>query len=196
MLVTYSWWQFWIVGDRIKILVTSFECWCPTLRDRGCNILDVGDKNGQSHHQHLQIVTNIDVADENSGVTGENYTIMLFDFLLTLIFNFNLNNFYICKCIKSLFTKHSYLSIILFWLRNFKFYKIFNWRPDIRKVSLLVLIENEDFSDLLIAECLQGGGSKSSGKYRRQRWVATLVRIKSSEFPSLTDLLLSWTAFS
>ena len=29
MLVTYSWWQFKNVGYRIKILVTSFGCWCP-----------------------------------------------------------------------------------------------------------------------------------------------------------------------
>ena len=37
MLVTYSWWQFKNVGDRFKILVTSFRCWCPTLmlRNRG-----------------------------------------------------------------------------------------------------------------------------------------------------------------
>ena len=31
MLMTWSWWQFYNVGDRINILVTSFGCWCPTL---------------------------------------------------------------------------------------------------------------------------------------------------------------------
>ena len=55
MLVTYSWWQFYNVGDRNKILVTSFGCWCPTLmlRDRGCWC-----------HQHISSptsVTDIDV---------------------------------------------------------------------------------------------------------------------------------------
>ena len=38
MLVTLSWLRFVDVGDRISMLVTSFECWCPTLmeRDSGC----------------------------------------------------------------------------------------------------------------------------------------------------------------
>ena len=38
MLMTYSCWQFKNVGDRIKILMTSFRCWCRTLmlNDRGC----------------------------------------------------------------------------------------------------------------------------------------------------------------
>ena len=38
ILITYSCWPFKNVADRIKILVTSFRCWCPTLMlwDRGC----------------------------------------------------------------------------------------------------------------------------------------------------------------
>ena len=31
MLMTLSWWQFWVVGDRISMLVTSSECCCSTL---------------------------------------------------------------------------------------------------------------------------------------------------------------------
>ena len=49
MLMTYSWWQFKYVDDGIKILVTYFGCWCPTLRlrDRWC-----------WWPKHLQTVTN------------------------------------------------------------------------------------------------------------------------------------------
>ena len=37
------------------ILVTIFECLCPTLL---LKIKDVGDKNGQNRNQHLKVVTN------------------------------------------------------------------------------------------------------------------------------------------
>ena len=66
MLVTFECWllevgdknvgEVWDknVGDRIKILVTSFGSWCSTLM-----IEDVDDRNSKKHHQHLRIVTNI-----------------------------------------------------------------------------------------------------------------------------------------
>ena len=31
MLLTQRWWRFVDVGDWIAMLVTYFECWCPTL---------------------------------------------------------------------------------------------------------------------------------------------------------------------
>ena len=36
--MTQSWWRFLGIGDWISMLVTSFECWCPTLmlKDKGC----------------------------------------------------------------------------------------------------------------------------------------------------------------
>ena len=38
MLMILCWWQFLDVSDRISILVTSFECCCPTLmlKDKWC----------------------------------------------------------------------------------------------------------------------------------------------------------------
>ena len=69
MLVTYSCWQFQNVGDRIKILVTSYECWCPTLmlRDRGCwwperPKLSPTSSNCPQHIFSPTSVTNINVA--------------------------------------------------------------------------------------------------------------------------------------
>ena len=43
-------------GNRISMLITSFECWWPTpiLKDS-----DVGDQNGQNHHQHLIVVSEL-----------------------------------------------------------------------------------------------------------------------------------------
>ena len=42
------------------MLVTSFECWCPTLPGniQGKEILDVGDQNGQNRHQNPKFATN------------------------------------------------------------------------------------------------------------------------------------------
>ena len=69
MLVTYNWWQFKNVGDKIKILVTSFGCWCQTqmLRDRGYwwPKWPKPSSTSQNCHQHIsspKSVTNIDVA--------------------------------------------------------------------------------------------------------------------------------------
>ena len=69
MLLTYSWWQFKSVGDRITILVTSFRHWCPTpmLWDKGCWWLKwlKPAPTSSNCHQHISSptsVTNIDVA--------------------------------------------------------------------------------------------------------------------------------------
>ena len=70
MLVTLSRWQFLDVSDRIWILVTIFECWCPTLilKDRECwwQKRSKLSPTSQSCHSHISSptsVTNIDVAD-------------------------------------------------------------------------------------------------------------------------------------
>ena len=69
MLVTSCWGQFLANGDRILILVTSFECWCPTLgmKDRECwwRKRPKPSPRPQSCRQHISSptsVTNIDVA--------------------------------------------------------------------------------------------------------------------------------------
>ena len=69
MLVTYSWWQFKNVGDRINILVAFFGCWCPTLilRNKECWLLKWSEPSPTSLNCHSHIssstsVTNIDVA--------------------------------------------------------------------------------------------------------------------------------------
>ena len=50
MLMTSWCWRRKVGGD-LWMLVTYFECWCPTL-------VDVSDQNGRNPHEHLIIVTN------------------------------------------------------------------------------------------------------------------------------------------
>ena len=54
--IRWCWWTFL----DVRILVASFECWCPTLMQKLSlyYIVDVGDQNGQNRHHHLKVVAN------------------------------------------------------------------------------------------------------------------------------------------
>ena len=67
MLVALCLWQFLGVGDRILILMTSFECCCPTLRlkDRVCWWLKRSKPlpTSQSCRQHISSPTSVPSID-------------------------------------------------------------------------------------------------------------------------------------
>ena len=77
MLVTKSWRKFSDVGDRISVLVTCFECWCPTFiwKDSGCwwPKWPKRSSTSTSCHQHISSPTSITNIDDRDFFTKKSW---------------------------------------------------------------------------------------------------------------------------